>query len=288
MLTHTTPEDYAHTATQRRRSVHTVSMGSGKSCLPRIRRNSCSYVNRFNSLGTAEVCTEVKKLENGKFQVLVGKRGISGNPRIVYDSGKVGVQEVIRHIWQDLEKRNHRLYEAQSPGKLGMSGKLEFADGVSLLLKGLERMTGQSFDSRFAPTSIQSGCRTNFPTLEKVVFGQAMRHVRVRRPSGSKSFASGMPTTLAGGAKPPSMKEQISRDMQASKRNLEMAEKAMDDGNAAEAEYRFDVACEYELRASKSRAILNERASLLRERLAAARARKAAKLDEANSAENVA
>jgi hypothetical protein len=86
-----------------------------------------------------------------------------------------------------------------------------------------------------------------------------------------------MATDEKGGAKPPSLKDQVARDMRAAKRNLEWAEKAISEGNVKEAEYRFETACEYESRASETRSVLTERAILLRERVTLARAKKAEK-----------
>jgi hypothetical protein len=292
-LTFTQGKDYVEmTGTKRSIQVSKVSLGSGKSCHPRIRRRSVSYVNRFNTLGSAEVVTEIRAIRgDDSFQIRVAKRGIDGEPEVVF-SRMTSAQGALGHILEDLKTGNHRLYLAESPGRhSGRTSKLsnkentiswhaeylEFSDGVSLLLRGLERLTGVSLDSKFVDMGRNVGCRTNFPTLEKVVHGQASRHVRVRRPNGSKSFASGMPTDSAGGAKLPSLKEQIGRNMQAARRNLEWAEEALEQGNPEDAEYRFDTACEYETKATSARSVLYERAKILRERVEMARAAKAAK-----------
>jgi len=65
--------------------------------------------------------------------------------------------------------------------------------------------------------------------------------------------------------------------MQAARRNLEWAEKALEQGDTEDAEYRFETACEYETKATSARSVLNERKALLRERVEAARKAKAAK-----------
>lgn len=279
MRTFTTRSDYVQRGKScRSREVYTVSMSSGKCCLPRIRRNSCSYVNKFNSLGSAEVVTEISEIIPGSKRMVlrVAKRGISGEPEIVFQR-TVSAQAVLGHILEDLKNGNHRLYRADSPARSRNGRTLEFSDGVSMLLRGVERMTGVDMNSRFVDMGRNVGCRTNFPTLEKVVHGQASRHVRVRRPAGSKSFASGMPTTAEGGAKMPSLKEQVGRNMQAARRNLGWAEEAHSKGNTEEAEERFKIACEYETKASESRSVLSERKALLRERVAKAREAKAVK-----------
>jgi len=287
LRTFTTASDYVQNGNRRSRQVSTVSMGSGKCSHPRIRRHSVAYVNRFNSLGSAEVVTEITGSRGSNdFTIRVAKRGISGEPEIVFRK-LTSAQGVLGHILEDLRSGNHRLYLAESPARSRDGKNLEFSDGVSMLLRGIERMAGISLDSKFVDMGHNVGCRTNFPTLEKVVHGQASRHVRVRRPAGSKSFSSGMATDSAGGAKLPSLKEQVGRNMMAARRNLEWAESALNEGNEKEAEYRFETACEYETKAQSARSVLVERAALLRERVAAARAAKAAK-KAAQSDENAA
>lgn len=277
MLTFTTESDYVQTGTVRSHEVSNVSMSSGKCALPRIRRHSVAYVNKFNTHGSAEVVTEIRTIKGeSKYQIRVGKRGIFGEPEVVF-SKRVSAQGIFSHILEDMKVGNHRLYTNESAARTRDGKSLEFSDNVSLLLLGLERMTGKSFDSKFIDMGKKVGCRTSFPTLEKVVHGQAMRRVKVRRPPESQSFTSGMQTNSAGGAKLPSLKDQIGRNMMASKRNLEWAESALEQGNAQEAEYRFETACQYEAEAATSRSVLVERAALLRERVAKARAAKAAK-----------
>ena len=275
MLTFTSQDDYVQSGKTRRSiEVSKVSMGSGKSSYPRIRRHSCSYVNRFNSFGSAEIVTEIRSIKGeNTYQIRVAKRGINGEPVIVY-SRRVDAQKVISYILEDMRTSNHRLYVAESPGRSRDGKNLEFADGISILFRGLERMLGISLNSQFIDLGNKVGCRTSFPTLQKIVFGQAARHNKVRRQDCK---TASMPTDNAGGAKLPSLKEQIGRSMIAAKRNLEWAEEALNQEKTDEAEYRFQTACEYEAKASEARSIIINRAALLRERVAHARAKKAAK-----------
>jgi len=303
MLCHQTQDtDSVHTATP----VSRISLQAGKSGMPYIGKGTVAYPNRYSTIGQVSRVTIIESVPGGKYTIKVVQRG--GNRKVTVGTeanefqSKVArneqnlenletlyfeettVQGIAFHVFQDLQAGNDRLYRADGPAKTGNDGKVEFSDGVSALLFALELMTGHSFDSRFAPCSRSVGCSSNMPTLQKVVHGQASRHVRVRRPSGSKSFSSGMPTNAQGGAKLPSQSEQIKRNMMASKRNLELAVQADEAGKSGEAEERFLIAADYESRAAAGRSLVNERMALLRERAAIARANKKAQADTEENA----
>ena len=270
-------------------SVSSISLCSGKSCMPYVsaENGTVAYVNSFTTNGQVSRLTIISRLpkitEDESFSVRVVDRIDAENLETVYYDLCTSFQ-AIEHCLGDLQSGNHRLYSAESvslrsrdphmasEGFAGKSGNVEFTDGIAKLLSALEWLTGEDCNSKFSPVSKKLGCSSNMPTLEKVVFGQAARHVRVRRPSGSKSFTAGMPTTESGGAKLPSVKEQIQQHRNNASANLEQAEKAFEAGNSDEAERRFTFATESESKAIELQNSVNDRMTLLRERAARARA----------------
>jgi hypothetical protein len=142
-----------------------------------------------------------------------------------------------------------------------------------MLLRGLERLLNTKIFDGSAPVSRDSGVRSSFPTLEKV--SQAESRAKCR-PSNGKYAPSGLSLDSAGGVRTPSMTECIKRERAAAERNLEMAEKEFESGNNTEAELRFQIAAEYEQRASQRKSVMRERRDLLRERVEAAKAAKSA------------
>jgi len=286
--------------------VSRISLSSGKSGMPFISTDRVAYPQAYTTDGTLAKCTVISKISDDSYHIRVYSKGVE-NMEIVYFAEET-VQGLIRHILEDMEKGNHRLYESQStarrakPGipakrdvvgnlvKPGKPGEVEFHDGISALLSALEWITGESFASKFSPVSRQVGCRSNMPTLEKVVHGQASRHVRVRRPAGSKSFSSGMSTTEMGGAKLPSVTERMARLRASALRNLEKAETQYSEGNLRKAECHFRMAADFEQRASALQSTVNERMAVLRQRAALARAKRAKAMKaakEAAKAENL-
>jgi hypothetical protein len=282
----------SHLSVSRSASVHEVSrlsLSSGKSGMPYVGAGVLAYPNCYDTQGYASKVTVVEGSAQSGFSVRVVERDDRRQfTRELFSRTFDSAQGVIEHVFQDLSTGNHRLYSAESAarrdkdailenpekGTRGRVGRVSFHDGISAVLSALEWLTGEDMKSCFSPVSRNVGCSSNMPTLERVVFGQASRHVRVRRPSGSKSFSSGMATTPEGGAKLPSVTEQARRLRESAQRNFEKAETLLNANNLDRAEKRFNLASEYEDRAIKLQSVVNERMTLLRERAAVARAKR--------------
>ena len=260
--------------------------------MPYISRNvrTIAYPNRFETNGNVSKITVIEKIAENEYIIKVMDRGDDLQfTRISYK--KVGTKNiVIEHVFGDLVNKNHRLYEGESVAQRGKDpnmasdtnpgkpGFVKFDDGISLLIKYLERLTGERLNSNYCVVSENTGVKSSFPTLEKIVFGEARRHNKVTRV-GTK-FAS-MPTDVAGGAKPLSNKEKMERLQKSAERNLMKAEENFKKGEVEHAEKRFEIAAEYEARSSLLRQKVAERAGLLRERVALAQAKRKAALEAA-------
>jgi len=288
------------------RPISMISLCSGKSCMPYVsaETGTISYVNSFATGGFVSRLTIIESVHGG-FLVRVVDRVYGEKLETVY-SNECDASEACEHVLEDIASGNHRIYSAESvalrakdpqmasdgngekPAFAGVSGHVEFSDGIAKLLSAMEWLTGEPMNSKFSPISNKLGCSSNMPTLEKIVFKQAARHNRVRRPSGSKSFSSGMETDAAGGARIPGQKEVISRRKAASVRIMERAESALSEGKADKAEHLFNAACVEESKATEAQDLVNNRMSLLRERATLARKKRTEALAQAEMDANAA
>jgi len=271
-----------------RTDVSNVSLCSGKSAMPYFSEDEgiVAYPNSYGTFGNCERITVIQKSENGKgFYIKVVES--NGNSFRTLRQLFLTAEATLAYVMGDVRIGNHRLYSTEAPairgtdvqmaddeGVGGTAGQVLFSDGISQLMHLLEAITGKLTNAKFIPEPgvADSGVRSNFPTLEKVQQAESLR--KVRRVNPSKSFSSGMMTTPAGGAVLPSMTDQIARKSKSSSRNLRQAEIAENIGDTLEAEYRFQVACDYETEVAELRGVLKTRKELLVERIAVMEARR--------------
>lgn len=271
-----------------RTPVSRISLSSGKCGLPYVSSNRVAYPQGFTSLGQVSKFTVVTKCSKNSWTLSVFELKLEGMVEVY--TLHTNLQGAVNHIFQDLQKGHHRLYSAEScairtsvgreatrdmAGNLlnnGIAGTMQFHDGVAALLSALEHISGANLNSGYSPVCpYKTGVKSSCPTVEKVVFGQARRHNKVRRPSGSKSFSSGMSSTVSGGAKPPSQKEKAERLQCSAKRALEKMSAYLEKGETRKAQCYFKIAEDFETRARTIQTVLNDRMALLREKAAAAR-----------------